>query len=457
MELYINRLTLRNFKCFSDLTLDTKQVCVIQGGNGVGKSTILEAVKATLDGGYCQEWIQTGKDEAEVILSLSNGVTVTLSLKAPNSKRSKPIRTVEITAADGSQIKAPQTYLKQLATGIAYDPARFLTSNDKERAQYIAQFLNVSLEARELVEAAGGDWILAHYNPQAGPFDRIKAVRDAVYTKRATVNKEANDKRGFVQTLRTDIPTLNDDPAAVEAEAIAADAEGIALMKESTAAYREIDAAAQAERESIWFEKRAADQEARRIYEAALAAHELAAQKADQKVEQDAEKARQEARAKYDPLLGQSDRRVKAAQYRRDALMRAQGVLSKINEMDAAITALAGESIRLDAAIERIDDLKKAKLAQSNLPDGVEIVDGCVYVDGRPFDTGVNTARKIEVAIQLAAMNPGELRLLLLDDAEHLAPGVWEELVEAVKAAGFQMMAARVDGDGALKLAEVAA
>lgn len=39
----INRINIKNFKCFSDATIDLRNINVLTGVNAAGKSTVIQA------------------------------------------------------------------------------------------------------------------------------------------------------------------------------------------------------------------------------------------------------------------------------------------------------------------------------------------------------------------------------------------------------------------------------
>jgi hypothetical protein len=128
-----------------------------------------------------------------------------------------------------------------------------------------------------------------------------------------------------------------------------------------------------------------------------------------------------------------------------------------------ADAGVAGKlATKLDRVLDKIDALKRKAL--ESLPiRGLEF-DGEQFCDRLP--TGlvpwdeINTARRIEIALQIAALKAGALKFLVLDDAEHLDAEGMEALKSAAKAMGFQVVAARVEepmepGDGTLAVRKV--
>lgn len=430
--MHITRLDVKNIRGIEHVVLDMNHWVCLTGKNGTGKSSLLQAIRIIFDGGFEDDWIRYGETEASIVADISDGSKVTIELKRPNEKRKKYQRNVEIVSPEGVPMKREQEYLNSLATGLAYDPTRFLTIDKKGRADYITKFLPVTVEPWELRTAAGGDWYLEVYDPKAGAFDNIAAIRTRAYDKRTELNRRFKNLDGATNTLRREIPSLGEDRAELDArEAAAATklsdykaARQTALAQveeESKAAMERIDSWEEIEIQKIRTE--AANQRSA-CGKAKAAAIQQVQQEWDTQVTEASEEhaAAREALAAYNKAIGSRD---------------------QVTRWEHELRQIDTEIQHLEKAMQQLDKLKQAKLESSPIP-GVELREGEIFIDGIPFDA-VNLARRIDVAIQIAAQNPGKLPLMLLDDAEHLSQDNWEAFKQAAMESGFQIISARVD------------
>ncbi len=447
-SLYISRWAITNFRCFRGLVLEPKTVVTLTGCNASGKSSILESFRALFEGGWNEAWIMQGEDEASIACDLSDGTKITLQLKRPNEKRKKYQRILDVTAATGEAIKSPQAFVDSLASGIAYDPAHFLVCDEKQRVAYLTSLLQVGLEASEIDEAIRDKWWLEHYDPRTPAFDTIKKLRDIAYSRRTTVNSEHKRIFGAVQTLRKAVPSLNADSSELEANAtVAAQAlrdresgfkSALAAMNAEVVAE---GSAAQAKREA---DRRQAEDEYRKRlaeieseYSTAIAAIETA--KAE---------ARQQITDEWMPQITEAQGADRSARDKLAEYHHAVGAREALAREEHRLNELAGDEIYLSATIERLDDLRRRKMDSSPIP-GLEIRDGKIYYDGRDFDEATNTAKRVEIAVQLASLNPGRWPGLIVDDCEHFDREMWDAFVDAAQGSGYQIIAARVT-DGPL-------
>lgn len=90
---------------------------------------------------------------------------------------------------------------------------------------------------------------------------------------------------------------------------------------------------------------------------------------------------------------------------------------------------------------------------KSNPVPDLEIKDGEIWYQGVEFDA-VNTGKRYELCIQLAAMRSGKCPLMILDDVVNIDDERWRGFIAAAKGSGFQIVAARLD-TGDLRIEEI--
>ena len=135
---------------------------------------------------------------------------------------------------------------------------------------------------------------------------------------------------------------------------------------------------------------------------------------------------------------------------KRDAQLRAETLRQELEIQKTSYHAASSTYDQLSEVLERLEVLRKSKL--DSLPvAGLEVTSDTVHVDGVPWQN-VNTARRIEVALQLCTLRSGKLGILLLDDAEHLDSETRRMLEEGIVAAGFQLIEAIVSDSDELKI-----
>ena len=84
---------------------------------------------------------------------------------------------------------------------------------------------------------------------------------------------------------------------------------------------------------------------------------------------------------------------------------------------------------------------------------GLEVKGGDIFRDGVQFDR-LNTAQKVDIAIQVAALRAKGLGVVCVDGLECLDPETWEAFKVAAVESGLQLFVTRVT-DGPLTVETV--
>lgn len=396
---------------------------VIQGHNGSGKSSIIDALLSVFEGGHDPGLLRRGAKKGQTILTLDDGTTIAKTVTAKGS-------TVEILDAAGHIVPAPQKFINGLAESLKVDPARLLLAKPKDLLAVLLEVMPIAFDPEEVMQACGGRPV----PNKTLDLDGLAAVRKQIYDERAVANKAARDAEGTVTSLRRSLPEQDEKDWGAEAKTLRAD----------VAAGEKAVAASKASYES---ETRAALQDIRSALDDEIAALRA---KHDRKVAEInglcGERLKQ-LDADAAPYLDDLKARAATAQERAAAQQKAAGIRESIDTFDRKIRESNIASDRLSEAIEALDKLKAAKLESLPIP-GLEVSEGKPYLDGVPWEH-VNTARQVETAFQIWDLWAAPFGLL--DNAEHFDPETWEAFTAYCLASGRQVIAARVD-PGPLKI-----
>lgn len=131
----IVNLRAENIKKLTAIDITPKDdVVLITGGNGAGKSSVLDCITWALKGGreIQEEPIKHGEDKGKIMLDL--GEYVVLRSFTKNST------TLQIRSKEGTVQSSPQKLLDKIVGNISFDPLDFM-NNDKKKQREI--FLNL--------------------------------------------------------------------------------------------------------------------------------------------------------------------------------------------------------------------------------------------------------------------------------------------------------------------------
>lgn len=185
----LTRIELENIKGHERLVIEPGEVTFIMGGNGTGKSSLIDAVIGAIKkGASTEDLLMAGADAGRVRITTETGVEIGLSLRRDGS----PLRTVRDPNA--GNVGAPAAYLEHLFGSAAIDPFEVLRMPGPALAKYVLETVPVQVDDADVVAVAtqaGYPMTVADVASAAGKaagFDRLAAVRKALYERRTAAN-----------------------------------------------------------------------------------------------------------------------------------------------------------------------------------------------------------------------------------------------------------------------------
>lgn len=445
----ITRIEFEHVGGTASMVLDLSQLTIIRGANGVGKSTIIKAIRNWFEGGYDPTVVRKGAEKATIRITFADG---SYGQRVINTKTRKS--TIELFSADGEKLRPAQERVSELAEGFSFDPLAILGAKKADRLKYLEEFLDVRCAVEEIAAACVEPDLFRAFDPKGNAFAEIDKLHDIAYQQRTKINGEAEALRGAVQVVRQGVPALNEDGtdwAKAEQEAAAAYREATAALQVAEKAVREQASAA------VWGENqkmRAAAEAAEQQYNAEVAAarakYELAISQVNATGhENKATIARMEneevarLQAEHGPIIAETRAAYDKAREALAAWNKATGARDEIARLEADIKTKAGRALFLTNVIKRLKDLRLEKQKANPIPD-LEVRDGEIYYQGVEFDA-VNTGKRMELCILMATLRATKCPILIVDDAINIDDANWDAFVNAAKGSNLQIVAARLD------------
>lgn len=457
--LLLSKLHVENFMRLRALTVELGgRHLKIFGPNGSGKTSAVDAVWAILGGKTAKdlpEPVHHGERKAVGRLELADedGKVVFTVQRTWTGSSSELV----VSAADGSRFRRPQEVLDGFIDRTCLDPCSFLRKPPKEQLGEVLEVMGIEPPVAKVKELAGEIHEPMKGEAAAAYLERLTSDAGAFYVRRQEANRELKQKEAARDERRRQLAGAS--PAG-EPELSIEDAlrERDTLTRQKEARQQAVAAAGEArQRHTSASEKLAvlenARAAARKQREALLKQVEELDQQLGElggriekggKVCQDLDaiaKAAEEATALYEDPAGkiaELDRKIKASNDGRQERER-RAVAERECER------LEQEAIDLRARADRwqkvIDGLRKLK---AELLDGLDLgVPGLALGDGELVLNGVSFrqashAERIRVACALAFRRSPRLRLLRLDDAEHLDQKSLDLLLELAGQYGWQ-------------------
>lgn len=426
----IAHVRIENILGIEELEFSPAGFTQISGGNGKGKTSILEAIKATLRAGHDATLLRAGAKKGEVVLVLDDGTEISRKVTETGSDT--------VIKRDGKKVAKPVDALRQITDALSVNPVDFLAAKPTERVRVLLESLPLTADVPRL-ETITGMRVTAR--PGVHALTLIEEVRKAVYDERTGTNRAVREKGNTITTLRQALPPETSGAAGDE--------------KELEAKLGELDAWLAAEKKRIdnKLEDLRKERDGKisatqtRIAElqsqiANLQGDIAAEREAFTATEGKANIQRQKNQDKYNADALPVRSALQRIRDDREAYGRRQQTLDTIGALDTELEALEAQAAVQTQAIEAIDAYKLELL--SALPiEGLEVREGELFRHGVPFDR-LNTAQQVQIAVELAKVRAGELGVVCVDRIECLDSSSLEEFRAQAEDSGLQLFITRV-------------
>lgn len=454
------RHIIQNFMGIDTFRLEPGPIAILCGGNGLGKTSILESFRSLAEGGKDPDSIKKGEDEAVIksVWEVEEGdnpeyepgrYEITRTIKADGYS-------LQVKGPNGKKIPKEKTFVDTFMPRIGFDPLAFDKLNDEQRAEKLRKFLTVKVTAEEIRTAAK----LVNLPPMAQKeFEdgivQIDSTVAMLKTKASELRAVIKDRTGSINTFEESIG----DATAESVEKELRDArESLALVQqkskrigdqlnaETTEKRQEIEAKRSNGRAVIedWYQ--AELEKLQQARQARVDAVEAEARESLTTLEADHRAAEKEA---LDPLnleAGSIHTTIENLERKHADSAKLAGQRKQIEEWKNELQKRKDELESIDIANDQLDRLRTKKLAEIEL-DGMEIKGGRLYVNG-VLSSKVNTAQRYLKWVEIATMfSTAKGQLLIIDELEALEPANAKLLEDALRGAGLQLVGAmRTEG-----------
>jgi energy-coupling factor transporter ATP-binding protein EcfA2 len=425
----INRIKISNILGINELEFEAGRFVEITGKNGTGKSSVIEAIKAALEGGTDATLLRRGADKGEVVVELDDGTTIARTFNGKTQ--------TEVRDSEGNPVARPASYIEKLIDIMSINPVSFLTADKKTRANVLLESLDMKVSEIELRRACG-ECAPDMIDLRGHALDVINRVYKSVYDERTGINRVIKQNQAKIDelaaTVATELPAGNIEERLKEHEQIARAIE--AKMSEYKLEFTNKRAEARA----------AADKD----YEQAVAALQTKRQAmydmADSEYNKALESKQEAFNAKHQPLIEEIARLKESFKSQATALKMREMSEQMRNETEL----LDNQSNDLSKALAGLDELKLSML--NRLPiKGLEIRDGQVYRDGVHFDR-LNTAQQVDIAVEIAKLRAGHLGIICVDGLERLDAESFELFKVKSLNSNLQLFITQVTNEPELKI-----
>lgn len=393
-------IEIRNILGIKELEIEPGKINIISGHNAAGKTSVFEAIKTAIEGGNDATLINNDSDSGEIVLVFDNSYQLKRSLERGKTAK------VKYTDANGINIPSPQSELNQLFDKIAINPVEFMHQKSKDRTETLLSALNIDIPVDEIKSKLNGSAEKVKFHPQLNGLPLIDNVYEQIFTERTVINRMLKQSQSHAVELSETLKSMD----KTDAEELKSEYETLVANKEKLT-------------EKIYDNEK--DLTNQKI--TAIAAFEEEIYDKIEVLKKRLENFKSDVRSKINDRIQSFNSEI--AKDREELAVRITEIKAKIDNaqlvkntqenLTKAQTELRDYQKQADSMTRELETLKSMKTSVTDeLPiKGLSIQEGEIFVDDIPYDR-LNTAKKLEIALEVAKLRAGKLKLICVDGIE---------------------------------------
>ena len=476
----ISKLKIENLYGIEQLELDGKSV-ELTGSNGVGKSSVLDAIRLALTNNSKRKYIvKNGEKEGVVFVKLDNGITI------DRKKRIDKSDYKSVKDNNGNEINSPETFLKDIFTPLQLEPVEFLSMSEQEQNRILLNLIEFNKDKKEFIQEKFGEipsWV-NYDNSILEILSQIQSKEGMYYQNREEINRNARNGLAIIKDIAKDIPenydynkwkdyTLSEKYGELNRE------QSFNEKIDKSIAYKEDYANKIKQIETV--EKNTLLQiEADKVQEKNKITTEILElknriellQKELENIDIKYEKVISETKSETIAEKAKLDENIKIANEWSNKEKKNTDILEnelkiaeemkghlneydRMNDMQKKVNTLLDESQDLTDKIELARQLPGEILKEAKLPvENLSVENGIPLVNGLPIGN-LSEGEKLQLCVDVTLSNNNNLKLILIDGTEKLSEENRKKLYEICKKKGLTVIATRTTDNPELSIIEL--
>lgn len=469
------KIKIRNLFGISETELDGKSI-EITGTNGVGKTSVIDAVRYALTNSSNRDYIlKKGENEGEILIETDTGLYI-------NRKKRSGQADYKSIKENGKEVNSPESFLQKLFTPLQIDPVAFTQMTKNEQNRTILDLIEFDWDLNWIKEKFGEIPENVNYEQNIlQVLSDIQSEKGDYFQRRQNINRDIRNKLAFIEDLAKDIPENYDadywenyDLSAAYKKLAEINAENGKITRAKTfldscgGKMRGIEA----EKEiAISQEEKAVNDERTNLLsgiermKAEIRASEEKLGGLERKLAD--KKALIESRFSESVAKLDADTRI-ANEYAAKTVVDTTDLEDEINEADemkshisdykrivqlrSETDGLKKQSDSLTAKIELARTLPGEILQTATIPvEGLTVKDGIPLINGLPV-SNLSEGEQLDLCVDVALSKPNSLQIILIDGAEKLSDENRKRLYEKCAGKGLQFIAARTTNDNEMEI-----
>lgn len=476
----VTKLKIKNLYGIEELNLDGKSIELV-GSNGVGKSSVLDAIRLALTNNSKRKYIvKKGETEGSVYVELDNGITI------DRKKRTDKSDYKSIKDGTGNEINSPETFLKDIFTPLQLEPVEFLSMSEQEQNRILLNLIKFDKDKRQFITEKFGeeiDWV-DYSNSILEILNEIQAKEGKYYQTREEINRNARNEQAIVNDIAKDIPegydvekwrnyTLSEkyDELNKKKDYNAKIDKSIAYKEDYDNKIKNLDN--ELDKKILQINGGKESEKYGKETQIAELKHRIELlQKEIENLDNEYQVYINKAQAEYDTEKAKLDENIKVAnewasktkeetELIESELKIAEEMKGHINEYDrmiekqSHIETLVAQSKTLTDKIELARNLPGQILKEVEIPvKNLTVENGIPLVNNLAI-SNLSEGEKLQLCVDVTLGDENNLKLILIDGTEKLSEENRKKLYEICKEKGLTVIATRTTNDNVLNIVEL--
>jgi exonuclease SbcC len=476
----ITNLKIESLFGIEQLELDGKSV-ELTGSNGVGKSSVLDAIRLALTNNSKRKYIvKNGQREGKIYVKLDDGTTI------ERKKRTDKSDYKSIKDGNANDIASPESFLKDIFTPLQLEPVEFLSMSEQEQNRILLNLIKFDKDKKQFIAEKFGEEInwVDYDNSILEILNEIQSKDGQYYQVREDINRNIRNEQAIIADIAKDIPegydaekwrnfTLSEKYEELNKKKAFNENidKSIAYKEDYDNKIKQIETT---ENNTLLQIEANKVEEKNKINTEIqdLKNRILLLEKELENVDTKYEKVIAEAKSQTAAEKAKLDENIKIAnewaskskeetETIENELKIAEEMKGHINEYDrmmekkSHIDLLKAQSESLTNKIELARNLPGEILKEAEIPvKNLTVENGIPLINGIPI-SNLSEGEKLQLCVDVALANPDSLKIILIDGTEKLSEANRNKLYEICKEKGLQILATRTTDSNELNIVEL--
>ena len=405
----VKQIAIRNIMGINELNIEPGDITHISGANGSGKTSTAEALISAIDGGSVATLVREGAESGEIVVLIDNGMSITKTIKASGTSKTK-------LEQDEVELQAPATAIKRLF-GPGFNPVKFLSLKGKDQLDELLRVTPIVLDDAHIAKIVGSPKLIGvDYSEPS--MKLLSSIYTAMYNKRKLANSRYEDAYNNIKVLK----------------------EGL-IVVDSTVTQEEYDRLGK-ERDTIQGKRNDLNREYNEALSKINEDYQEQLQQLQKRISEAKEKASESLHNDEADLINEGweiEGKMKEIKVKLDSVKAQESTKARIKDEEGKRETFRNDSTFCDEALRQLVIYKKSLIKPDTFSFDVTLDNDTIHIDGIPFDR-VNRAKQIKFAIEVAEKSLGDIRFILVDGAEALDSESLEQLEKLAIEKDIQLM-----------------